>query len=368
MGKREELLALLDHIETEIQQNPDTIPENVFQGIEHLCFLYNQWKHSTSGHIRANSYAEAELKTLEGGFQLLSMTGGANEPNEFDKEYKVFETKLGQIGTQLQELLTSLGVVSFDSSSLKKLKGVYQSKETRLLNRPFRYKIYQFLSLLVESLRMWILASPLENKDFEFYSSLLQSLLDMLRGQFKQAALSSMGLFDSHAFKLSVLGRFLLNLIEIITPDLVSVMGIDLYYNSKSILTSLLLWYFATFAPDRLQQVISNAFTDITTLLKKENTSIPKDIQKQLKTLEFPLGQSPSYEDILNLQTLLQSPELLCDPSIEKLLQPIRRVQSLRLICDLFNLPIGKAEYDAVCPTQTRKVKKGGRRRNTKKL
>lgn len=367
MGKREELLALLDQITKEIEQNPDTIPENVFQGIEHLCFLYNQWHHTTSGHLRAKSYDETELKALEGGFQRVVMSGGAEEPTEFDKEYKIFEMKLGQIATQLQEILTSLGVVSFDSSSLKTLKETFKSKEGKLLNRPFRNKIYQFLSLLVESLRMWILASPLENKEYEFYSSLAQSLLDMLRGQFKQAALSSMGLFDSHAFKLSVVGRFLLNLIEIITPNLATSMGIDLYYNSKSILTSLLLWYFANFAPYRLQQIVSNAFSDIQTLLKKEDVSVPSEIKTQLKKLEFPIDQAPSYDDILNLQTLLQSPELLCDPSVEKVLQPIRRVQSLRLVCDLFNIPIGKAEYDAVCPTQTRKVKKGGRRK-TKKL
>jgi hypothetical protein len=368
MGKREDLLALLDQIAQEIEQNPDTIPENVFQGIEHVCFLYNQWHHTKSGHILSKHYEEAERRRLEGGFQLVSMSGGAAEANEFDKEYALFQTKIEQIGTQLQEILSSLGVVSFDSSTLKKLKEIYTSKQTPLLNRPFRYQIYKFLSLLVESLRIWIFMSPLEQKDFEFYSSLGQTLLDILRGQSKQAALSAMGLFDSHAFKLSVVGRFLLNLIEILLPDFTNVVGIDLYYNSKSILTSLLLWYFANFAPDRLQQIVSTAFKDIKTLVKKQD--IPKEIQGQLKKLEFPVEQAPSYEDILALQTLLQSPELLCDPSIEKLLQPIRRVQSLRLICDLFNIPIGKAEYDAVCPTQTRKAKQNGgrKRRRTKRL
>jgi hypothetical protein len=367
MGKREDLLALLDAIGQEIEQNPDTIPENVFQGIEHVCFLYNQWHHAKAGHLVSKEYEESDRKKLEGGFQLVSMTGGAAaEANEFDKEYSLFQTKIEQIGTQVQEILSSLGIVSFDSSNLKKLKEVYTSKQNPLSNRPFRYKIYQFLSLLVESLRLWIFMSPLEQKDFEFYSSLAQTVLDILRGQSKQAALSATGLFDSHAFKLSVVGRFLLNLIEIIMPDFTNVVGIDLYTNSKSILTSLLLWYFANFAPDRLQEIVAKAFADIKTLVKKND--LPKDIQTQLKALDFPIEQTPSYDDILALQTLLQDPELLCDPSIEKLLQPIRRVQSLRLICDLFNIPIGKAEYDAVCPTQTRKVKKGGRRRQTKRL
>jgi hypothetical protein len=370
MGKREDLLALLEQISQEIEKNPDTIPENVFEGIEHLCFLYNQWHHNRTGHLLTKEYGESERKTLEGGFQVLTMTGGAQDTSEFDKEYSLFEKKLKDIGTQLQEILTSVGIVSFDSSFLKKIQDAYTSKQNPLLNRPFRYKIYEFLSLVVESLRIWILMSPLQPKEYQFYSSLAQTFLDILRGQAKQAALSSVGLFDSQAYMLSVVGRFLLNLIEIITPDLSSIMGIDLYFNSKSILTSLLLWYFANFAPDRLQQIVSKAFTDIKELLKKENFTIPKDMQKELKALDFPIEQAPSYDDILALQTLLQSPELLCDPSIEKLLQPIRRVQSLRLICDLFNIPIGKSEYDAVCPTQTRKVKRGGgnKRRQTKRL
>ncbi len=370
MGKREELLALIDHIGQELEKNPDTIPENVFEGIEHLCFLYNQWHHNRSNHLLVKQYAEGERKTLEGGFQLLTMTGGAKDNEEFDKEFSLFQTKLKDIGTQLQEILTSMGIVSFDSTFMKNIQAAYKSKQNPLMQRPFRYKIYQFLSLLVESLRMWVLMSPLQDKEYQFYTSLAQTFLDLLRGQIKQAALSSMGLFDSQAYMLSVVGRFLLNLIEIITPDLTSIIGIDLYYNSKSILTSLLLWYFATFAPDRLQQIVSNAFADIKDLVKKEDLTVPKDIQKDLKDLKFPIDEPPSYDDILALQTLLQTPELLCDPSIEKLLQPIRRVQSLRLICDLFNIPIGKTEYDAVCPSQTRKVKRGGARkhRQTKRL
>jgi hypothetical protein len=368
MGKREDLLALLDKIAHEIEKNPETIPENVFEGIEHMCFLYNQWHHNRSGHILTKQYAESERKSLEGGFQMLTMTGGAQDNSEFDKEYTHFEKKLKEIGTQLQEILTSVGIVSFDSSFLKTIQDSYKSKQNPLLNRPFRYKIYQFLSLLVESLRIWILMSPLQPKEYQLYSSLAQALLDILRGQPKQAALSAVGLFDSQAYMLSVIGRFLLNLIEIITPDITSVMGIDLYLNSKSIVTSLLLWYLANFAPERLQQILSKAFTDIKDLLKKEDLSIPNEIQAELKTLDLPIQQAPSYDDILALQTLLQNPKLLCDPSIEKLLQPIRRVQSLRLICDLFNIPIGKSEYDAVCPTQTRKAKRGGGRRHTKRL
>jgi len=370
MGKREGLLALLDQIAHEIEKNPDTIPENVFEGIEHLCFLYNQWHHNRTGHLLTREYDESERKTLEGGFQVLTMKGGAQDNSDFDKEYTLFEKKLKEIGTQLQEILTSVGIVSFDSSFLKTIQESYKAKQNPLLIRPFRYKIYQFLSLLVESLRIWILMSPLQPREYQLYSSLAQALLDILRGQPKQAALSAVGLFDSQAYMLSVVGRFLVNLLEIITPDITSVMGIDLYMNSKSILTSLLLWYFAHFAPDRLQQIISKAFTDIKDLLKKEDISVPKDIQADLKKLDFPTTQAPSYDDILALQTLLQNPDLLCEPSIEKLLQPIRRVQSLRLICDLFNIPIGKNEYDAVCPTQTRKVKRGGMRktRQTKRL
>ena len=371
MGKRDDLLALLDKIVQELETNPETIPENVFQGIEHLCFLYNQYHHNTSRHILSKSYSESERKILEGGFQLITMTGGAEkskQDNEFDKEYGLFQKKLQDIGTQVQEIFSSLGIVSFDSSFLKHIKESYASKQSPLVNRPFRYKIYQFLSMFVESLRIWILMSPLEDREYQLYSSLAQVVLDMLRGEAKQAALSAMGLFDAYSFKLSVIGRFLLNILELISPNLTSILGIDLYYNSKSILTSLLLWYFANFAPDRLQQIISNAFSDIKALLKKEDVSLPKEIRQDLKALDFPLEQTPSYDDILALQTLLQSRELLCDPSIEKILQPIRRVQSLRLICDTVNIPIGMAEYDAVCPTQTRKVKQEGRRRQTKRL
>jgi hypothetical protein len=358
----------VDTIAQELLQNPDTIPENVFEGIEHLCFLYNQWRHNHSKHLFTKEYQDSERKTLEGGFDSISMTGGAKDNSEFDKEYSLFEKKLKDISTQVLEIFNSLGIVSFDSSFVKNIQQTYKSKQNPLLGRPFRYKIYQFLSLLVESLRMWILISPLEEKEYQVFTSLAQTLLDLLRGQIKQAALSSMGLFDAQAYKLSVIGRFLLNLLEIITPDLTSIVGIDLYYNSKSILTSLLLWYFANFAPDRLQEIVSKAFTQIKDLIKKEDVSIPKEIQKELKDIQFPIGEPPSYDDILALQKLLQTPELLCDPSIEKLLQPIRRVQSLRLICDLFNIPIGKAEYDAVCPTQTRKIKRGGGRRKTRRL
>lgn len=371
-NRQEELLTLLDKILKEIEANPDTIPEHIFETIEHLCMIYNRWKHNS--HIKNNFYSEKDIHQLEGGFQLLVMTGGAEDAEankEFDIEFSALQKKLDDISTQWRELIHSLGIVSFDSSFLTNIQELQNKNANPMIRKQVRTKIYQFLSTTVEVLRMWILMSPLELSEYKFFLSLCQTFLDMLRGQTKQAALSSIGMFDKNGYKLSVVGRFLLNMVQIVTPNLEAEIGADLYQNTKSTFTALLLWSLATFAPERLQTILNDAFEEIQAIIKREKITFPEEILKELDDFEpkAPFKVTPNYDDLLNLQTLLTNPKLLCDPSVEKLLEPIRRVQTLRLLCDMLNLPLGKAEYESVCPRNTtrKQVLKGGRRRKSRR-
>lgn len=363
---QQELLSRLDEILALIQENPDRIPDHIFDTVEHICTLYNQWKHARPP---SRMYSPEQQSVLQGGFQRLNQQGGAKEPpSDFDKEYSQFETKLQDIGTQLQEILQSVGIVSFDSSFLKQIKTAQAAKQNPLASRSVRFKIYQVLSAIVEALRIWILMQPIQNEQYQFFSSLLQTFLDIVRGEVKQAAVSAMGMFTQNAFRASIIARFLLNIVEIVSPDLPLLLGTDFYSTTKSTVTSLFLWYLATFSPEQIKQILNDAFSSVKRLAESEDLSLSKDAKAILKGIEFrpPYTMTPSFDDLVNLRTVLQNPDFVCDPSVEKMLAPIRRIQSLRLVCDLLNLPLGQVEYDSICASRTRKqkqsVKKGGSR------
>ena len=115
--KRQKILDILAEIQEELDKNPETIPEHVFQTIEAFCKLMYLWKYSGKkqgwtkplGYFMPDEEATVESRFLDFDNQV----GGApKENNEFSQEYTVFQKKLNDIGTQWREVINALGVVT----------------------------------------------------------------------------------------------------------------------------------------------------------------------------------------------------------------------------------------------------------------
>jgi hypothetical protein len=387
--KRKTILDILQEIEDELKKDPDTIPEHVFQAIEGLCKIAYGFRHrgQKDGWIAPLGYlTPAEGRMVESVLNdSMSQTGGGPEDDkEFTSEFNKFQKILDGLGTQWREIMNSLGIIAtntIESLVPKDTPSLATIRTEKPAQQTASGIIFMFLSGLVEGLRIWVAYSLIDSSTYRVLLSFSQGLLDVLRGNVRQAILSSIGLFGKNGYYISILTRFILNIIETITPDLRSQMEFDIYKNIKSLSAAGLLWMYYTFAPQNLKYNINLIFQEIQEIAKKEEISLgplTTELQKSAKDQKvelpkIPLENTPSYDDLQILGTLLKQPEIVCLPSFQKLLAPMRSVFTLRMILDLFDIPTGQIEIEDLCSrkgTQTRRKseQKGGRRKRTRRI
>jgi hypothetical protein len=389
LQKRQKIYDVLNEIEEELAKHPDTIPEHVFQTLETICKLVYLWKTSEkkSGWSKQLGLLEPEESTvLESRFQDLDaqVGGGEKEDEEFENEYKTFQQKLGDIGTQWREIMNALGVVATNtlqkvSTSLSDEEKEDKSKETESAETKLAGNILMFFSTLVESLRIWVAYSYVDSATYRVLLSFSQGILDTIRGNIRQALISSLGVFGQHGYYISVLMRFVVNIIETVSPGISKNLEMDLYKNMKTITAGALLWTYYTFAPLSLKYNINQIFEEVKKIAKEEEIAMgpltsklkKAAANKDIEVPDLPLDTVPSYEDIQTLGSLLNQPEIACLPTFKKLMYPLRSVFMLRLTLDLLNVPTGKAEIDDLCARQkntTRKNSQKGGRKKTRKV
>jgi hypothetical protein len=392
LQKRQKIYDVLNEIEEELAKHPDTIPEHVFQTLETICKLVYLWKTSEkkTGWSKQLGLLEPEESTiLESRFQDFDSQsgGGEKEDEEFENEYKTFQQKLGDIGIQWREIMNALGVVA--TNTLQRVtaslgEGGDQQKqgesnekesgETKLTGN-----ILMFFSTLVESLRIWVAYSYVDSATYRVLLSFSQGILDTIRGNIRQALISSLGVFGQHGYYISVLMRFVVNIIETVSPGISKNLEMDLYKNMKTITAGALLWTYYTFAPLSLKYQINQIFEEVKKIAKEEEIAMgpltsklkKAAADKDIEVPNLPLDTVPSYEDIQILGSLLNQPDIACLPSFKKLMYPLRSIFMLRLTLDLLNVPTGKAEIDDLCARQkntTRKNSQKGGKKKTRKV
>ncbi len=389
LQKRQKIYDVLNEIEEELAKHPDTIPEHVFQTLETICKLVYLWKTSEkkSGWSKQLGLLEPEESTvLESRFQDLETQagGGEKEDEEFENEYQTFQQKLGDIGTQWREIINALGVVATNtlqkvSASLGNGEKQDKSNQKESAETNLTGNILMFFSTLVESLRIWVAYSYVDSATYRVLLSFSQSILDTIRGNIRQALISSLGVFGQHGYYISVLMRFVVNIIETVSPGISKNLEMDLFKNMKTITAGALLWTYYTFAPLSLKYNINQIFEEVKKIAKEEEIALgpltskvkKAAADKDIEVPDLPLETVPSFEDIQTLGSLLNQPEIACLPSFKKLMYPLRSVFMLRLTLDLLNVPTGKAEIDDLCARQkntTRKNSQKGGRKKTRKL
>jgi hypothetical protein len=390
LEKRQKILDILSEVEQELEKHPETIPEHVFQTLEGFCKLVYTWKHSpekTGWTTKLSQFSPSESKVIESRFQDFNsqVGGGPEEDKQFSKLFADFQKILGDVGTQWREITTSLGIIA--TNEIKKIlpneiPSLEEVQKKKGAQQNASELIFTFISAMVETLRIWVAYSFIDSTTYRIFLSFSQALLDTVRGNVRQAIFSSLGLFGKGGFYISILTRFVLNVIETITPQLREQLEFDVYRNMKSLTAGGLLWGYYTFAPFTLKYNINQVFKEIQEIAKKEDISLTpftKQIKKSAKNEEFtlpdmPIETMPTYDDLQTLGTLLREQDIACQPTFKKLIKPLRSVFTLRLILDLFDIPTGDVEIDDLCARErsiTRKNmgQKGGtvRRKRTRR-
>lgn len=205
------------------------------------------------------------------------------------------------------------------------------------------------IGLIIEAIRLSYSVGPMSNDTTRKVLSLVLGLVDVLKGDWKQGILSILGFFGEGPLVAGLIGKVLLNLLDLIAPDIQERLVMDVYQSGKSISIGFILWGFANFAPDFVRasaraqfDVLKKIVADANGKIDNVETAMKKSVEPaglQLKLKDIPEDFVPSFDDMQNLQAIVRQPTIYCSKEFQEAIEPLRKIPPMRLVLELMNIP-----------------------------
>jgi hypothetical protein len=375
-----------------LQNDKQNIPDRLYHALEGISSVFYAWHHSDGKQGWATSlvnpkgkpyFTKQQRNLLEDAFETYgplfeevfegaAMVGGGASMNNvqqgatsslvklvpavnpedvsMDKLYSMITSRMDEYDQQWKSIADSLGIVRGIES--QDYKGTLVIPMTPPIPVPYYIlgkTILPFITVLLDSIRL-ILGNPLlDIFTVRISLSILLAIIDLLRGDWQNALLTSLGIFSSSGVIIGILGKLVRNAWLFIAPDLQRELRDDIYRSSKSMVVGFLLWSFSIFSPDVIRLAVNQSFEKMKEIVDKFNqkvTNVEGQVQQVAQQAgikvtfpRIPLTIIPSMDDIQNLQTIARVPEVYCSPEVQAILQPVLLVPPLRLVLELLNIP-----------------------------
>lgn len=378
----------------------EELPERLYSALEGICSIIvahkkakgaSGWSKSLVDLDNKPLFTDEESSTLEtamnafekgqGQAEQTGQTGGADLSNikrgpashlvmpmpqinpediSIDKVYHTIDSTLDKYNDQWREISGSLGIVKGIES--QDYKGVAVIPFIPPIPIPYYILgkgILPFLNIVLELLRLAVSNTVWDMPTARVLLSVAVALLDLLRGEWKNAVLTLLGTYSSKAALLGFTLKLLHNAYLFLSPDLQKDLKSVVYRSTKSMTVGFLIWCFTCFAPDFVRFAAEASFEKLRTIVTEMNNKILL-AQEQAQTVgtaagikvefpKIPLEMIPSIDDIQNLQTLVKVPEVYCSPEVQDIMQPLLLIPPLRLVIELLNIPTVEEDVTATC-------------------
>jgi hypothetical protein len=215
------------------------------------------------------------------------------------------------------------------------------------------------IGTFVEGLRIFVSILPLPLDIVRKILSVVLSIIDLLKGEWKHALLSFAGYFGRIPMVLGIMGKVWLNALSLVAPDLQEKLMFDLWQAKKSMLIGFFLWGFATFAPDFVRSIVRKQFDMVAEIVKNANAKIGEledAMQKsvdplgiKIKFKDIPESFVPSFDDIQNLQAIARQPAIMCSREFQQAIEPLRSIPPIRIVLELMSIPTDAKSLEMVC-------------------
>ncbi len=376
-----------------LQSDKEEIPDRLYHALEGISSVFYAWRHKQGAPGWSTSLVDPQGKPyftkqqrnlLEDAFETygpvftdvfegaVMLGGGAAsmsnlqqgatselvklqpainpEDVSIDKLYQTITTKMDQYDEQWKSIADSLGIVR--AVEQQDYKGTIIIPMTPPIPVPYYIlgkTIFPFVTTVLDMIRLALGNPLLDIFAVRITLSLVLAVIDLLRGDWQTALLSSLGIFSSSGVIVGILGKIIRNAWLFIAPDLQRQLRDDIYRSSKSMVIGFLLWSFSIFSPDAIRLAVNQSFEKMKEIVDKFNqkvTNVEGQVQQvaeqagvKVSFPRIPLTMIPSMDDIQNLQTIARVPEVYCSPEIQAILQPVLLVPPLRLVLELLNIP-----------------------------
>lgn len=392
-----ELNLTLEFLETLANERPEVLKKKVYDAISGISFLIIEakdakfkrgWASNLKDRNDTALFTVNESRILEDGARKFikplfehgnqTQAGGLNpsgspsilEPVAFDPESvsldKTFEgvkATFKTIDEKVKDFSRTFGPFRFfydrDSEKADKDTDFHVPIPIPIPAPPF-FNIIRIpvnpravpvaISIIIEAVRLIYSVGPLSNDTTRKILSLLLALVDILKGDWKQGILSLLGFFGEAPLVAGLLGKVIINLMELMSPSLQDALITNVYQSVKSMFLGFFLWGFANFAPYSVRLSARGEFDKMKEMANSVNNEIGKvesSMQSSLNSLgltvkfnKIPADFVPTFDDIQSLQSIITQESIVCSKEFQDSIQKLKENLLMRLILELMNIPM----------------------------
>ena len=180
--------------------------------------------------------------------------------------------------------------------------------------------------------------------------SVMVSLLELLRGDWKKAILSFMGFYGMTPLLIGQQLKIFLTLFRMLSPTLQDTFIYGAFDATKSFFIGLLLTIFQITAPEEVRAPLIGILEKIARK-KAEIDGILIDADLSARADHF----APTFEDFNNIQSLMDDPAFICSTEYEKLIEIINTTSIINMILQILRIPVSKEFRAYRCGTKPSK-------------
>ncbi len=381
-----EVLRQIENAKQYLQANKDVIAERVYDAMDGFSRSVLGLQGTGAGWAKEATTAagdvlwpEASAEVVEAALPIAIQAGGAFSVKgitlkadsqliqplgemptiSLDGIFKQVKDYLASIDEKNRELAAAIGPVAL-VNKMDRDPGFGPI----LPYMPFRVQIparsiLPMLNGVLESIRLMVTVGRFQNDTLRKLLSIVLSILDVSRGEWRDGVMSLLGVFSSQGSLVGVVGKTFRWVYNFISPDIQERIEDDLYAGGKSMFVGFWLWLLSVASPDFVRATINNLLETANKQIGKLEENVSEIQQKaiasgeaqglQVTFPEFPLKRLPSFDDIQNFQSILHRPEVQCSAEFQAVLQPALAIPPIRILLELLNFPTLPEDLQKVC-------------------
>jgi len=179
--------------------------------------------------------------------------------------------------------------------------------------------------------------------------SIVVAVLDLLRGDWKKAIMTIMGYFGTTPLFMGQLGKVYLTLFQTLSPNIQNNFIFGTIDSIKSLIVGILLAVFKVAAPYELRKPI----IEVLDTIAKHKQDIDGTLEAaDLKPL--PDYMAPTFNDLNNLQSLMDDPAFICSSEHQELVKTIDNSAIIHIVLQLLRIPVTERFREYHCGTETK--------------
>jgi hypothetical protein len=180
--------------------------------------------------------------------------------------------------------------------------------------------------------------------------SIIVSLIELLRGQWKKSLLTFMGYYGMTPMLFGQIIKVFITMFQMLAPQLQEDILLGVLDTTKSFIIGVLLSIFQITAPEQVRLPVIGALERIAQMKAKLDGKL---IDAGMSAR--PGYLSPTFEDLNNIQAIISDETIICSSEFQEALQPLKKVALLKIILELMRIPTTEEFYRLKCGETTPK-------------